>query len=167
MPRIRIDRTRFGEAALKPSVRRPGQLRAGNGDDPVKLGGLLQRAQRAGQFKEFCASRALHTRKAYELIRIAEAVQRKLLTPADVMDIGWTKAAVVARAASDGPTRQAIAYARKYTLPALVRFLRDGEATHGRAAQALITKSFHLTAAEAAVMRIIFCGRTYSRCTDP
>ena len=119
------------------------------GDDPIGLGESLQHARSVGQFKEFCEAYGLHTRKAYELIRIADAVQRNLLTPADVADIGWTKAAVIARAAGGRRPRRAVAYARKHTMPALVRFLREGEAG-GRGQDGLITKSFALTPAEAA-----------------
>ena len=142
-------RLREARLAQKASGARARRTPWRNGEDPVKLGEALRRAQTDGQFKEFCAAYRLHTRKAYELVRIAEAVHRNLLTPADVEDIGWTKAALVAGVTGSRRARQAVAYARKYTLPALVSFLRHDQTAHGRAEQGLITKSFHLTPAEA------------------
>ena len=133
----------------KASVVHARRARAENGADLVKLGEALRRAQSDGQFKEFCAAYRLHTRKAYELIRIAEAVGRQLITRADVEEIGWTKAALVAGIDNRRHVRQAVAYARKYTLPALVSFLRHDQAAHERAEQGLVTKCFHLTPAEA------------------
>jgi hypothetical protein len=109
------------------------------------LGRRIRRARDRGEFASFCSSVPIHSRKAYDLIAIANAVDAGLLPPGIVEQIGWSKARLVAeRGRTIRYARGAVAFARTNTLAALVAyFQRDGVGT------ALITKSFHLTKAQA------------------
>jgi hypothetical protein len=121
------------------------QMLSGTGADLVRLGQRLRVAQADGKFVQFCAALPIHTRKAYDLIQIAAAVDRGLVTAGDVEHIGWTKACRIAPLEGKRRVQQAVAFARTNTVPALERYLKDSAAK-----QALVTKSFHLTADEAA-----------------
>jgi hypothetical protein len=107
----------------------------------IEVGREIRGAQVSGKFPEFCAAIGVHTRKAYDLITIADAVDHRLLTPNDVTNIGWSKARLVAKQShTRRQARQAVAFATDNTLPALVAYLRGGGS-----GEVLITKSFHLT----------------------
>ena len=111
----------------------------------VQLGRELREAQDRGEFNAACVALSIHTRKAYDLITIADAVDGGRLDAKMCEELGWSKARLIAtRATKKRETRQAIAFARANTLPALLRYFQQG--SNG---QALVTKSFHLTKAEA------------------
>lgn len=113
--------------------------------DLVRLGRRIRRARDSGDFLSFCSSQRIHSRKAYDLIAIANAVDAGLLQPGLVQEIGWSKARLIAERALTKPgARRAIAFARGNTLPALTAyFQQEGEGV------ALVTKSFHLTKSQA------------------
>ena len=116
-----------------------------SGADLIALGRSIRAARDRREFPEFCATVPIHTRKAYDLIAIADAVDAKRLTPADVVEIGWSKARLIAaHAAGKAATRKAVRFARSNILPAVVAyFQQDGAATPR------ITKSFHLSPQQA------------------
>lgn len=95
-------------------------LKAGSESDLVALGRSIRAARDRREFPEFCATIPIHTRKAYDLIAIADAVDADRLTLADVTDIGWSKACLIAaQATGKAATRKAIRVARSNTLPAV------------------------------------------------
>ena len=107
----------------------------------IEVGRKIRDARDHGEFREFCDTIGVHTRKAYDLIAIADAIDRGLLTPTDVTKIGWSKARLVAKQThTRRQARQAVAFAADNTLPALVAYLREGGS-----GEPLVTKSFHLT----------------------
>jgi len=113
--------------------------------DLVSVGRLIRAARNRGNFKAFCDALSLGTRKAYDLIAIADAVEAGHLPETVVQEIGWAKARLIAeRAATKSGARSAVTFARKNTLPALVAYFRGGGA-----GVKLITKSFHLTVQQA------------------
>ena len=116
-----------------------------NEPDLVSLGRRIRRARNRGEFLSFCSSVRIHSRKAYDLIAIANAVDAGLLQPGLVQEIGWSKARLIAERALTKPgARRAIAFARGNTLPALTAyFQQEGKGV------ALVTKSFHLTESQA------------------
>ena len=109
--------------------------------DLVEVGRLVRAARIRGDFKAFCAAVSLGTRKAYELIAIADAVNAGRLQEAVVQEIGWSKSGLIAeRATTKSETRRATAFARKNTLAALSAYFKEnGTGTK------LVTKCFHLT----------------------
>ena len=113
--------------------------------DLVNLGRRIRRARDSGDFSSYCSSQRIHSRKAYGLIAIADAVDSDILRERVVREIGWSKARLIAeRTRSKTEARRAIAFARTNPLPALTAyFQRDG---NGRS---LVTKSFHLTKSQA------------------
>jgi hypothetical protein len=98
-------------------------------------------ARGAGTFASFCADHGLHTRKAYDLITIIDAVDARRLSADDVRHLGWSKARLVAsHGESKALAAAAVSFALNNTLPALARYLRHpGKETR------LVTKCFHLT----------------------
>jgi hypothetical protein len=113
--------------------------------DLVGLGRRIRRARDRGELRLFCDAVLLHSRKAYDLIAIADAVDAGLLQEEVVQEIGWSKARLIAERAGTKPTaRRAIVFARNHTLPALVAFFK-----HDGNGMALVTKSFHLTPEQA------------------
>jgi len=109
--------------------------------DLVSVGRLIRAARNRGNFKAFCDALSLGTRKAYDLIAIADAVEAGRLPETVVQEIGWAKARLIAeRAATKSEARSAVTFARQNTLPALVAYFRGGGA-----GVKLVTKSFHLT----------------------
>ena len=48
--------------------------RTSGASDPVLLGRRIRQAKKRGEFAFFCSSHRIHTRKAYDLIAIADAV---------------------------------------------------------------------------------------------
>lgn len=113
--------------------------------DLVELGRAIRAARDRGEFATFCATVPVHSRKAYDLIAIVDAIDARRLTPQDVATLGWSKARLIAeRASTRAVARQAVAFARDNTLPAVVAYFRDD-----RARKALVTKSFHLTLQQA------------------
>jgi len=109
--------------------------------DLVSVGRLVRAARNEGNFKAFCDAVSLGTRKAYDLIAIADAVDAGRLQETVVQEIGWAKARLIAeKAATRSKVRSATAFARKNTLPALAAYFQGG----GAGVQ-LVTKSFHLT----------------------
>jgi len=113
--------------------------------DLVSLGRRIRRARDRGEFSPFCSSVRIHTRKAYDLMAIADAVDSDLMKASLVQEIGWSKARLIAeRTGTKSEARRAIAFARYNTLPALAAyFQQDGNG------MALVTKSFHLTRSQA------------------
>ena len=88
----------------------------------------------------------MHIRKAYDLIAVVEAVDKGRLTANEVNLIGWSKSRVIAAHIQDrDAAHEAVMFANKRTLAALVAYVRNG----GRGGR-LVTKSFHLTKATAA-----------------
>jgi hypothetical protein len=116
--------------------------------DLVSLGRRIRDARESGRFASFCSSVPIHSRKAYDLIAIANAVDAGLFEAKIVQEIGWSKARLIAEnATTKKKAQQAVAFARDNTLPAVVGyFQRNG------AGKKLITKSFHLTAGQAKVL---------------
>jgi len=113
--------------------------------DLVELGRALRQAQERGEFKAACEALPIHTRKAYDLITIAEAVDAGRLEARVCEELGWTKTRLIAALkGTKQQSRRAIAFARKNTAPALVNYIQQGND-----GEALVTKSFHLTEAEA------------------
>jgi hypothetical protein len=137
-------------ALKKPSPSRRAsdegsRLLAGDKPDLVEVGRRLQQAQERGEFAAFCSALSLHTRKAYGLVAIGVAVDAGRMEAGVCADIGWSKAQLIAaRATSKREARKAITFARANTLPALVKYFQ-----HESSASSLVTKSFHLTIAEA------------------
>jgi hypothetical protein len=134
-----------------PGMRQRGRPRLSvrrREDDPASLGEALQHAQAAGKLKEACQELGIHWRKADDLIQVAEAVQKRLLTPAEVDSIGWTKAAMISRVTNRSQARTVVAVARTHTLPAFARFMRAGDFGQQGKARKLVTKCFHLTPSE-------------------
>jgi hypothetical protein len=112
--------------------------------DLVAFGRLLRTAREHGEFEQFCDALHVHTRKAYDLITIADAVDAGLLTPGAVQEIGWSKARVIAsHACTKHESRRAVLFARGNTLPALVSYFQSGSS-----AESLVTKCFNLTTKE-------------------
>lgn len=125
---------------------RAGSLLAQNPADLVELGRVLEAARQLGEFGAICDTLPIHTRKAYDLISIAGAVDDGRLRPEVVDEIGWTKARLIAtRTSTKQETLRALALAPSVTVPALAAYLRDEQT-----AEPLVTKSFHLTQTEAA-----------------
>lgn len=123
--------------------RRAAKTPAGN-TDLVALARRIRQAQMRGEFPSYCASIGVHSRKAYDLIAIANAVDAGLLENRLVQEIGWSKARLIAEYANTkSEARRAIAFARRNTLPALAAYFKKG------ASEALVTKSFHLTRSQA------------------
>jgi hypothetical protein len=120
---------------------RARKLLAQSEPDLVAVGRLVRAARDNGDFKTFCDAVSLHPRKAYDLIAIADAVEAGRLQGADVQEIGWSKARLIAeQAATKSKAKRALGFARKNTLAALVAYFRgDG------AGVKLIAKSFNLT----------------------
>lgn len=120
-------------------------LKASTGSALVGLGRSIRSARKHGEFAEFCATHLIHTRKGYDLIVIADAVDAGRLTPNDVTEIGWSKARLIAAQATNKlAARNAVRFARHNILPAVVAyFQQDGAATP------LVTKSFHLSPQQA------------------
>ena len=86
-------------------------------------------------------------RRSCDLIAIADTVDPKLLSATLVQGcrIGWSKARLIAQRTGTKPeARRAIAFARHNTLPALAAYFQ-----RGGNGMALVTKSFHLTKAQA------------------
>jgi hypothetical protein len=129
-------------SARKSTRRAPSKS---NGSDLVSLGRRIRHANLRKEFASFCASVPIHSRKAYDLIAIANAVDAGLFQAKAVQEIGWSKARVIAqRANTKSIAQDAVAFARTNTLPAVVGlFQRNGAKTK------LITKSFHLTVGQA------------------
>ncbi len=120
------------------------QLLGSASPDLVAFGRLLRTAREHGEFEQFCDALHVHTRKAYDLITIADAVDTGLLTPGAVQEIGWSKARVIAsHARTKHESRRAVSFARGNTLPALVSYFQSGSS-----AESLVTKCFNLTTAE-------------------
>ena len=119
--------------------------RANTEPDLVVLGRRIRRARERGEFASFCSSQRIHSRKAYDLMAIADAVDADLMKASLVQEIGWSKARLIAeRAATKPEARRALAFARNNTLPALTAyFQRNGRGT------SLVTKCFHLTKSQA------------------
>ena len=119
--------------------------RTSGASDPVLLGRRIRQAKKRGEFAFFCSSHQIHTRKAYDLIAIADAVDSDFLQESVVQEIGWSKARLIAeRAGTEPKVSHAIAFARSNTLAALTAyFQQDGNG------KALVTKSFHLTRSQA------------------
>jgi hypothetical protein len=125
--------------------RRTPALYALDKADPVLLGRRIRQAKGRGEFDSFCLSHRIHSRKAYDLIAIADAVDRDLLQEKVVQEIGWSKARLIGERARTKPdARRAIAFARSNTLPALTAYFQ-----HEGKGVALVTKSFHLTKTQA------------------
>lgn len=113
--------------------------------DLVDLGRALREAQERGEFKAICAALSVHTRKAYDLITIADAVDEGRIDARVCEELGWTKSRLIAsQKGTQRQTKAAIAFAKKNTVPTLVNYFQQG-----RAGTPLVTKSFHLTQAEA------------------
>jgi hypothetical protein len=129
----------------KTSIGKARKLLAQSEPDLVAVGRLVRAARDNGDFKAFCDAVSLHPRKAYDLIAIADAVEAGRLRGADVQEIGWSKARLIAgHAATKSKAKRALEFARKNTLPALVGYFQgDG------AGVTLIAKSFHLTVQQA------------------
>ena len=90
--------------------------------DLVSVGRLVRAARNRGDFKAFCAAVSLGTRKAYDLIAIADAVDAGRLQEAVVQEIGWAKARLIAeQAATKSKARRAVTFARKNTSRRLSR----------------------------------------------
>ena len=104
--------------------------RTSGASDPVLLGRRIRQAKKRGEFAFFCSSHQIHTRKAYDLIAIADAVDSDFLQESVVQEIGWSKARLIAERAHTKPdARRAIAFARSNTLPALTAyFQQEGKA---------------------------------------
>jgi hypothetical protein len=127
------------------SMGRARKLLAQSEPDLVAVGRLVRAARDNGNFKTFCDAVSLHPRKAYDLIAIADAVEDGRLQAADVQDIGWSKARLIAsHAATKSKAWRAVAFARKNTLAALVAYFQ-GEGVGAK----LVTKSFNLTVHQA------------------
>src|SRR4051812_22763090 len=93
--------------------------------DLVAVGRLIRAARIRGEFKIFCDAVSLHTRKAYDLIAIADAVDAGRLQGTVVQEIGWSKARLIAEhAATKTKARRAMAFARKNTLAALSAYFQ-------------------------------------------
>jgi hypothetical protein len=116
--------------------------------DLVSVGCLLRAAREMGGFAEFCHSVGLHSRKAYDLIAIADAVASGLLAHDVVREIGWSKARLIAtQATTKREAQRALIFARNHTLPALAAFLRtDG------VLGPLVTKCFHVTPGDSKII---------------
>jgi hypothetical protein len=113
--------------------------------DLVLLGRRIRDARERGKFPSFCSSIPIHTRKAYDLIAIANAVDAGLFDAKIVHEIGWSKARLVAeRTNTKRAARQAVAFARGNILPAVVGYFQ-----RKRTGKKLVTKSFHLTVSQA------------------
>lgn len=113
--------------------------------EPLVLGRRLRTAQERGNFIAYCARVGVHSRKAYDLVAIANAVDDALLTATDVRDLGWSKARLIAtQANTKRSARLAVAFARVNTVAALAAYFQ----TNGPPTK-LVTKSFHLTPEEA------------------
>lgn len=113
--------------------------------DLVAVGRLLRDARHRREFTQFCGAVGLHSRKAYDLIATADAVDAGFLNASIVREIGWSKARVIAaQARAKAEARRAVAFARLNTLPAVVAYFKQGGA-----GPRLITKSFHLTERQA------------------
>jgi hypothetical protein len=118
--------------------------------DLVEVGRHVRAARDMGEFKAFCIAAPIHSRKAYDLIAIADAVDAGRLQGTVIQEIGWAKARVIAeRAATKSEARRGLAFARKNTLPALVAYFQGGGT-----GMKLITKSFHLTEHQADELEI-------------
>lgn len=110
----------------------------------IELAARIADARRQGRFRAYCTEINIHTRKAYDLMVIAEALDEARLKADDVFELGWSKARLVAtHARTRREIRRAVTFARINTLAAVVAYFKTGTET------ALITKSFHLTADEA------------------
>jgi hypothetical protein len=121
------------------------KLLVGAKPDYVEIGRLARAARHAGGFKAFCDEVPIHSRKAYDLIAIADAVDAGFLAAEVVSELGWTKVRFIAsRARTKSAARSALTFARKNTVPAIVAYLRAP-----MAAEKLITKSFNLTVKQA------------------
>jgi hypothetical protein len=104
---------------------RARKLLAQSEPDLVAVGRLVRAARDNGNFKTFCDAVSLHPRKAYDLIAIADAVEDGRLQAADVQDIGWSKARLIAsHAATKSKAWRAVAFARKNTLAALLAYFQ-------------------------------------------
>ena len=132
-------------SARKSTRRAPSKS---DGSDLVSLGRRIRSANQRKEFASFCASVPIYSRKAYDLIAIANAVDAGLFAAETVHEIGWSKARLIAEnATTKKKAQQAVACARDNTLPAVVGyFQRNGTG------QKLITKSFHLTVGQAKVL---------------
>jgi predicted Zn-dependent protease len=129
----------------KSGIREARRLLAQANPDLVAVGRLARAARNSTEFKAFCSAVGLGTRKAYDLIAIADAVEAGRLQEVVVQEIGWAKARLIAEhAATKSKARQALAFARKNTLAALVAYFQGSGA-----GVKLITKSFHLTVQQA------------------
>jgi hypothetical protein len=113
----------------------------------VEAGRLLKNlleTEGSPEFQKFVAAVPMKTQKAYILIRIASAIDLKIVTETEMRSIGWCKAAqVVNLARTRRKAREAVVYAQTHSVMELEVFLR-GDRNGG-----LVMKTFHLTFAQA------------------
>jgi hypothetical protein len=116
--------------------------------DLVRIGRLIRQAHADASIDAVHEQCGLGLRKTYDLMAIATAVDEGLLTSVEVQKIGWSKArAIATHSRSRAEARRALAFAAMNTNPALVAYLKGDHPPEG-----LITKSFHLTNSQAAML---------------
>jgi hypothetical protein len=125
----------------KFALRRARRLLAEANTRFIELGRLLAAQRKNGNFRAFCENVPIHTRKAYVLISTAEAVDKGRITEAQVLKLGWTKAAMVVGLATKKQVQDAVKAAETMTATCLAASLKGDR-------RKLICKVFNLTQAE-------------------
>lgn len=110
------------------------QTKAGQQDDFIDLGvrlrGALERDQ--AEFDALVRASGIKHRKAYYLVKIAEAFDRSPIPRDELLGIGWTKLEMLKDRADDPRLPDLLGQARKLPVPELRRVLEGKAPRHER-----------------------------------